>query len=255
MDKIKQIIQKKKNSEITEPNNEILIKRENNNDINTLVIKPVEITKHSILSTTINNKNDNIFKIKVNDSISNEELNIFTTNNNKFKDKYLALKEYKRRKHDLSDNITSDEINNDIIIYIKLIYKEFINKINKDNIMVLSKDIKNSDFIITQTEKYLNYLINLLNDNEIDNAITKNFYHCVHFSYINEHNFALENYLDISVGKNAWPIGIAKSILSDKPINPKIYIPKSKNYLKNEFTKMYMTCFKRLLSFKSENKI
>lgn len=108
---------------------------------------------------------------------------------------------------------------------------------------------KNETKTLLQCQDYIRPLFKLLKKRKLEEGLTQHLVKIVHYCQIGEFVQANDAYLDVAIGRAAWPIGVTMVGIHARTGRAKIESANVAHVMNSELQRKYLTSVKRLITY------
>lgn len=159
------------------------------------------------------------------------------------------------------DEVTDDNIKDDphkwVYRHLKDILKEWEQDIDstEDDPSQPASDRRNQIKTYKQCKDYIRPLFKQLQRRSVEPQMLKNLLKIVQYSEANEFVQAHSAYMDVAIGRAAWPIGVTAVGIHARTGRSKIESNNVAHVMNSELQRKYLTSVKRLLSYRQSKAV
>jgi pre-mRNA-splicing factor 18 len=134
--------------------------------------------------------------------------------------------------------------------YLKLLLKEWERELaNRPESITRSVAGRNESKTLKQCKDYIRPLFKLLKSRKLEDGLQFHLLKIVNFAKEGEFVQAHDSYIDMAIGRAAWPIGVTMVGIHARSGRAKIESSNVAHVMNSEFQRKYLTSVKRLLTF------
>jgi pre-mRNA-splicing factor 18 len=134
--------------------------------------------------------------------------------------------------------------------YLKMLLKEWERELaNRPESITRSVAGRNESKTLKQCKDYIRPLFKLLKSRKLEDGLQFHLLKIVNFAKQGEFVQAHDSYIDMAIGRAAWPIGVTMVGIHARSGRAKIESSNVAHVMNSEFQRKYLTSVKRLLTF------
>ena len=174
-----------------------------------------------------------------------EDLELIQTNAKKSKEKMNPL--------DTDDN--SDDPHKNIHSFFKNLLRQWEEDLaDRPDSVKRTAAGKNETKTLKQCKDYIRPLFKLCKNRTLEENIMKSIVKIVHFCKEGEFVKANDVYMDVAIGRAAWPIGVTNVGIHQRSGRERINADKVAHVMNSELQRKYLTSVKRLITFSQKKR-